>query len=147
MFCPAVQGSGDVPSTAAGRSLGAGSWRQGYPPPPTCAQPQEHSPHNSRRPPQATAQATCGPVTPYQHVMGERRSELRPGSPTRRAGPGAARTRRYFGARILYRRACSQFSMRSKWRCRRYLTPSKVAPPAIMWQPEALWSGRQALAG
>ena len=65
--------------------------------PPTCAQPQEHSPHNSRRPPQATAQATCGPVTPYQHVMGERRPQLRPGSP-RRAGPGAARTRRYFGA-------------------------------------------------
>ena len=65
--------------------------------PPTCAEPQEHSPHNSRRPPQATAQATCGPVTPYQHVMGERRPQLRPGSP-RRAGPGAARTRRYFGA-------------------------------------------------
>ena len=65
--------------------------------PALCARDQEHSPHNSRRPPQATAQATCGPVTPYQHVMGERRPQLRPGSP-RRAGPGAARTRRYFGA-------------------------------------------------
>ena len=37
---------------------------------------------------------------------------------------------------ILYRRACSQFSMRSKWSSS---TPSsKVAPPAIIWQPEAL---------
>ena len=102
LFCPSCPlGCGDVPSTAAGRSLVPGSWRQGYPgcrpPQSTCAEPQEHSPHNSRRPPQATAQATCGPVTPYQHVMGERRPQLRPGSP-RRAGPAAARTRRYFGA-------------------------------------------------
>ena len=104
MFCPAVQGSGDVPSTAAGRSLGAGSWRQGYPPPPTCAQPQEHSPHNSRRPPQATAQATCGPVTPYQHVMGERRCGSPRGPGPTPDGPGA------ISGQIPYRRALSQFS-------------------------------------
>ena len=50
-------------------------------------------PHNSHRPPQATAQATCGPVTPYQHVMGWGR---RAGacSPSR-AAPGPAQARTY----------------------------------------------------
>ena len=51
--------------------------------------------------------------------------------------------------RILYRRACSQFSMRSKSSVEALLDSQqqRVAPPAIMWQPEALWSaGRQTVA-
>ena len=96
--------------------------------PALCARDQEHSPHNSRRPPQATAQATCGPVTPYQHVMGERRCGSPRGPGPTPDGPGAIS-----GQIPPYRRALSQFSFRSKstWR---YLTPGKVAPPAIMCQ-------------
>ena len=50
---------------------------------------------------------------------------------------------------ILYRRACSQFSMRSKWSSSVQEALLEVAPPAIMCQPEALvvqQAGRQATA-
>ena len=72
--------------------------------PALCARDQEHSPHNSRRPPQATAQATCGPVTPYQHVMGERRCGSPRGPGPTPDGPGAIS-----GQIPPYRRALSQF--------------------------------------
>ena len=48
---------------------------------------------------------------------------------------------------ILYRRACSQFSVRSKWSSSSVQALLEVAPPAIMWQPEALvvrQAGKQA---
>ena len=79
----------DVASAAAAVSL----WKEvGSAGRDTCA-PQDHSPHNSHRPPQATVRATCGPVTPYQHVMGERRPAGR--LSRRRAAPRPVLARRF----------------------------------------------------
>ena len=95
--------------------------------PALCARDQEHSPHNSRRPPQATAQATCGPVTPYQHVMGERRPQPQAGlSETRRA-------RRRTDTALFRGRFCTgalarNFPRGASGAPRRYSTPGKVAP-------------------